>query len=196
MGLWLRGKLILPPGEKCAAELGFPRASHTLGEKCAAELGFPRASHTPGKTCTEEPGYVRPVLVAGPPVYAWVVTGSLLFGSPPPPRRVQGCLRPTLLGQLWFDVLAVSRCACVIADWGRYLSRHNQTKSRLCRQCSFPPWDPTWIVLVVVCLSYGLVWWSIMSSGKLPIMDQAGASSTPSAPATGNVFGRRIGPGV
>ena len=65
-------------GEKCAAELGFPRASHSPGEKCAAELGFPRASHTPGKRCAEEPGYIRPVLVAGPPVFAWVVTGSLL----------------------------------------------------------------------------------------------------------------------
>ena len=113
-------------------------------------------------------------------MYAWVVTGSLLFGSPP--RRVRGCLRPPLLCQLRFDVLAVFRCACVIAHWGRYLSRHNRTKSRLCRQCYFPPWDPTWIVLVVVCLSYSLVWWSIMSSGKLSAMDQAGASPTPSTP--------------
>ena len=107
-------------------------------------------------------------------VVTWVVTGSLLFASPP--RRVQGCFRPTLLCQLRFDVLAVSRCACVIAHWGQYLSRHNRTKSRLCRQCSFPHWDPTWIVLVVFCLSYSLVWWSIMSSGKLPAMDQVGAS--------------------
>ena len=60
------------------------------GEKCAAELGFPRASRIPGKRCAEEPGYIRPVLVAGPPVYAWVVTGSLLFGSPPPPPDVYG----------------------------------------------------------------------------------------------------------
>ena len=53
------------------------------GEQCAAELGFPQASRSPGERCAEEPGYIRPVLVAGPPVYAWVVTGSLLFGSPP-----------------------------------------------------------------------------------------------------------------
>ena len=121
------------PGEKCEAELGFPQASHTPGEKCAAELGFPRASRTLGERCAEEPGYVRPVLVAGPPVYAWVVTGSLLFGSPS--RCVRGCLRPTLLCQVRFDVLAVFRCACR----GRYLSRHNRMKSRLCGSVLFLP---------------------------------------------------------
>ena len=39
--------------------------------------------YSPGERCVEEPGYIMPVLVAGPPVYAWVVTGSLLFRSPP-----------------------------------------------------------------------------------------------------------------
>ena len=53
------------------------------GERCAAEPGFPRVSRTPGERCAEEPGYIRPVLVTGPPVYHWVVTGSLLFESPP-----------------------------------------------------------------------------------------------------------------
>ena len=82
-GTLVARKVDSSPGEKCVAELGFPRVSHTPDEKCVAELGFPRVSHTPGKRCAEEPGYIRPVFVAGPPVYDWVVTGSLLFGSPP-----------------------------------------------------------------------------------------------------------------
>ena len=100
-----------------------------------------------------------------------------------------GCLRPTLLCQLRLDGLTVFRCACVMAHWERYLSRHNQTKSRLCRQCFFPPWNSTWLVLVVICLSYSLVWWSVISSGTLPAMDQAcSASSAPSAPLPGTFW--------
>ena len=34
-----------------------------------------------------------------------------------------------------------------------------------------------------------LVWWSIMSSGKLPAVDQAGASPTPSTPLPGTFLG-------
>ena len=136
---------------------------------------------SPGEKCAEEPGYIRPVLVAGPPVYAWVVTWSLLFGSPP--KRVRGFLRPPLLCQLRFNVPAVFRCVRVI---------DTLMKSRLCRQCSFPPRDLTWIVLVLVWLSCRLVWWSIMTSGKsgkLPAVDQAGASPTHSTPLPGTFLG-------
>ena len=93
------------PGDKCTKDLGFPQASHTPGEKCAAELDFPRASLTLGECCAEELGYIRPALLAEAPVYAWTVTGSLLFGSPH--RRVRGecCaeelgyIRPALLAE-------------------------------------------------------------------------------------------------
>ena len=56
-------------------------------------------------------------------------------------------------------------------------------------KCSFPPQDITWIVLVVVWLSCHLVWWSIMSSGKLPAVYQAGASPIPSTPLPGTFLG-------
>ena len=62
-GTLVARKVDSSPGQKCAAELSFPRASRTPGEKCAAELGFPRASHTPGERCVEEPGYIMPVWV-------------------------------------------------------------------------------------------------------------------------------------
>ena len=85
------------PGDKCTTDLGFPRASHTPGEKCAAELDFPRASLTLGECCcAEELGYIRPALLAESPVYAWTVTGSLLFRSPH--RRV------------WAVTIALSHC--------------------------------------------------------------------------------------
>ena len=103
-GSWMRG--CMGNGHSPDRTLVGRKIDSSPGEKCAAEPGFPRASHTPGERCTKEPGYIRPVLVAGPPVYAWVVTGSLLFGSSP--RRVRGCLRPPLLCQLRFDVLAYS----------------------------------------------------------------------------------------
>ena len=160
---------------------------HSPGETQVAR----KVDFSPGEMCAAEPGYLRPVLVAGPPAHAWVVTGLLLFGSPP--SRVRGCLRPPLLSQLQFDVPAVFRCACVIASGAqceRCPSRYSRTldtltESRLCRLCSLPPRDPTWIVLVVIWLSCRLVWWNIMSSGTLPMGDWASASPTPSAPLPG-----------
>ena len=86
----------LPWSHRCAVVCGCAENGHSPGgtlvarkvdyspgERYAAEPGFPRAARTPSERCAEEPGYIRPVLVAGPPVYAWVVTGSLLFRSPP-----------------------------------------------------------------------------------------------------------------
>ena len=67
---------------------GFPRSSYTPGEMCVAEFDFPRVSFPPGERCPEELEYIR---LARSPVCAWIVTGSLLFGSPH--RRVQGCFR-------------------------------------------------------------------------------------------------------
>ena len=101
---------------RCAVVRGCAGNGHSPGETQDAR----KVDSSPGERCAEEPGYIWPVLVTGPPVYAWVVTGSLLFGSPP--RRVQGCLRPPLLCQLRFDVPAVFRCVCVI---------NTLTKSRL-----------------------------------------------------------------
>ena len=99
------------------------------GERCAAEPGFPRASRTPGERCAEEPGYIRPVLVTGPPVYALVVTGSLLFRISP--QTCTGCLRPPLLCQLmWFgdgsSKAAVSTLLC-----GGVAVCHGRTGARL-----------------------------------------------------------------
>ena len=62
-GHWLRGKLILR------------RARGTRQNRVFPGRAVPWVH---GRT-----GLYKPVLVAGPPVYAWVVTGSLLFGSPP-----------------------------------------------------------------------------------------------------------------
>ena len=169
------------------------RKDSSQGEKCAAELGFPRARGARKKRLYMAGlgGWANSVYMAG--LGGWANSVCLDSDWVTPlrisPQTCTGCLRPILLCQLQFDVLAVFRCACVIAHWELYLSRHNLTKSRLCRQCSFPPWDTTWIVLVVVCLSYSLAWWRIMLSGKLPAMDQAGASSTTSAPLPGKLLG-------
>ena len=76
--------------------VGFPRTSSTPGEMCAVELDFPRASVLPGD--------IKPTWLAGSPVCAWTVTGSLLFRSPH--RRVRGCFHSTLLSLLRFDGLA------------------------------------------------------------------------------------------
>ena len=144
-----------------------------------------KVDSSPGERCAEEPGYIRPVLVAGPPVYAWVVTGSFLFGSPP--RRVRGCLRPPLRCQLRFEVPAVFR-------WARV--RDTLTTSRPCRQCSFYSTGST-----VDCVSCGLV---LLSCGvveyhvvrQIACGGPGGCLPHSFHPATGNVFGTRIGPGV
>ena len=91
------------PGLDSMTELGYPRVSYTLGEMGAAELDFPRASFPPGESCAEELDYIRLASLAGSPVCTWIVTGSLLFGSPH--RRVRGCSRSTLLCLLRFDGL-------------------------------------------------------------------------------------------
>ena len=59
--------------------MGFPWMSSTLGEMCAVELDFPRASFPPGESCAEGRDCIRPTWLAGSPVCAWTVTGSLLF---------------------------------------------------------------------------------------------------------------------
>ena len=87
---------------------------HSPGDKCMtdlhdrSELDFPQASLTPGECCVEELDYLRPALLAVLPVYAWTVTGSLLFGSPH--RRVRGCYQLTLLCHPRFDVLVTLNC--------------------------------------------------------------------------------------
>ena len=167
---------------------GFPRASHTPGEKCAAELDFPRASLTPGENCEEDLGYIRPALLAESPVYAWTVTGSLIFGSPP--RLVRGGYRSTLLCHPRVDVLVTLNCrfplatitsvlisttsgspfrgACVIAHWEIYINGHDRSTVCWCRQCLGPTGNLAWIVLVVIYLSYSLVGESFLLSGRLP----------------------------
>ena len=72
------------PGESCAVELDFPRAScavelesrtvlgfpqndSTPGESCAVELDFPRASFPPGESCSEDWDYIRLARTSGPP---------------------------------------------------------------------------------------------------------------------------------
>ena len=164
----------------CTQMRGCAGNGHSPGETQDAR----KVDSSPGERCAEEPGYIRPVSVSGPPVYAWVVTGSLLFGSPP--RRVQGLLRPPLRCQLRFEVPAVFR-------WARVID--TLTTSRPCRRCSFSPRDLPWIVLVVVWFSCCVVWWSTMSSGKLPAVDQAGASPTPSTPLPGTFLGLTLGLG-
>ena len=57
--------------------MGFPRTSSTPGEMCAVELDFPRASVPPGESCAETRGYIKSTWLAGSPVCAWMVTGSL-----------------------------------------------------------------------------------------------------------------------
>ena len=71
------------PGVDSMTVMGFPRVSYTPGQMCVAELDFPRASFPPGESCAEERDYIRLTLLAGSPVCAWTVSGSLLFGSPP-----------------------------------------------------------------------------------------------------------------
>ena len=95
------------PGVDSMTAMGFPQMSSTPGEICAVELDFPRASFPPGQSCVEERDYVKPTLLAGSPVCAWTVTGSLLFGSPH--RRVRGCFRLLFLFFLPIDGLDVVR---------------------------------------------------------------------------------------
>ena len=95
------------PGVDSMTVMGFPRMSSTPGEICTVELDFPWASFPPGKSCAEERDYIKPTLLAGSPVCAWTVTGSLLFGSPH--RHVRGCFRLTFLFLLRIDGLDVFR---------------------------------------------------------------------------------------
>ena len=205
------------PGENCTTDLGLPWASHTPGEKCAAELDFPRASLTPGESCAEELGYIRLASLAGSPVCAGTVTGSLLFGSPH--RRVRGCSRSTLLCHLQFDGFVTLNCrftpaiiasvlistgsgssfhwTCVIVHWERYLIGHDRSEFCHCRQCLVPPRNLTWIVLVVIYLSYSLV-----GGGEFSVVRQIARNGSGGYffcffhPATGKVFGPCIGPEV
>ena len=85
---------LLLRSRKCAVVHGCAGNGHSPGETQHAR----RVGVSPGEKCAEDPGYIRPVLVAGPPVYVWLVTGSLLFGSPL--RHVWGLLQPPLLCQL------------------------------------------------------------------------------------------------
>ena len=144
------------PGIDSVTVMALPRTSSTPGQMCAVELDFPRASVLPGKSCAETWDYIKPTWLAGSPVCAWTVTGSLLFGSPH--GYVRGCFHSTLLGLVQFDRSEFSRC----------------------RQYLIPPWTLVWIVLVVVCLSYSVVAGSVMASSRSSEMDQAGPSSAAS----------------
>ena len=84
------------PGEMCA---------FSPGEMCAFELDFLRVSFPAGESCAEERDYIKSTWLAGSPVCAWTVTGSLLFGSPH--RCVRGCFHSTFLCLLRFDGLDV-----------------------------------------------------------------------------------------
>ena len=112
-------------------------------------------------------------------MYVWLVTGSLLLGSPP--RLVRGIQQPPLLCQLCPGRAGRAPEGVCVAD--------TLVKSRLCRQYPFSPQDPTWIVLVGFWLSCRLVWWSIMSSGKLPVVDQAPPPPIPSTLLLGTFLG-------
>ena len=64
-------------------------------------------SFPPGESCAEERAYIRPALLTGSRVYAWMVTGSLLFGSPH--RLVRSCFRSAVIFLLRIDRLDVIR---------------------------------------------------------------------------------------
>ena len=147
------------PGVDSVTVMGLPRTSSTPGEMCALELDFPRASVLPGESCAETWDYIKPTWLAGSPVCAWTVTGSLLFGSPH--GCVRGCFHSTLLGLVRFDGLTR-----VVARWERYLLEHDRSEFSRCRQYLIPPWTLVWIVLVVVCLSYSVVAGSVMTSSR------------------------------
>ena len=120
----------------------------------------------PGESCADTQDYIKPTWLAGSPVCAWTVTGSLLFGSPH--RRIQGCFRATLLSLLRFDGLAR-----VVACWERYLLEHNRSEFSRCKEYLIPPRTLVWIVLV----------------SRSSEMDQAGPSSASSGPLPGTFLG-------
>ena len=93
------------PGVDSMTVMGFPRVSYTPGEMGAAELDFPRASFPPGESCVEEQDYTRTTLLAGSPVCAWTVTGSLLFGSPH--RRVLDVALSFVVGRAYDFILPI-----------------------------------------------------------------------------------------
>ena len=176
---------------------------------CAAELDFPRASFPPGESCTEERDYIRQILLAGLPVCAWTVTGSLLFGSPH--RRVRGCSHSTLLCLLRLDEFMTLSCrftpafitsvliytgsgssfrgSSVIARWKKILLGQYRSAFCRCGQCLVPPGNLACIVLIVIYLSYSLVAGGFVSSGRSSAMDQVGPSSASSAPLPGTFLG-------
>ena len=71
------------------------------------ESEFPRASFPPGESYAEDRDYIRPAWLAGSPVCAWTVTGSLLFGSPH--RLVRSCFRSAVLFLRRIDELDIFR---------------------------------------------------------------------------------------
>ena len=58
---------LLLRSRRCAVVRGCAGNGHSPGETQDAR----KVDSSPGEKCVEEPGYIRPVLVAGPPVYAW-----------------------------------------------------------------------------------------------------------------------------
>ena len=163
------------------------------------------------ESCAEERTYIRPTLLAGSPVCARTVTGSLLFGSPL--RHVRSCFRSAVLFLLqtdgldgirnntdvqhdrllatvvsrftpdiflsaWIVLRSTPSCggACDIAHWkrlGQYL---------------IPPGNFVWFVLNV-CYICKVLTERFMASSRLPDMDQAAPSCTPSDPLPGTFLG-------
>ena len=172
------------PGDNSITVLGFPRASCTPGEMCTVELDFPRASFLQGESCAEELEYIRLASLTGSPVCTWIVTGSLLFGSPHIP--VRGSSRSALLCLLRFDGLhgiPVSGRRTIVRQQGihahllvtlnssfssdiitsilivmkyGFLFGHDRLEFCQCGQYLIPPGHLAWIVLVVFYLYYCL----------------------------------------
>ena len=96
----------------CTRKRGYAGNGHSPGEtQDALEVGV-----SPGERCVEDSDYIRPDSVVESPVYAWSVTGSLLFGSPL--RRVRGLQQPPLPPQdpTWI-VLVGFWLSCRLVWW-------------------------------------------------------------------------------
>ena len=205
------------PGEMCVVELesiavmGFPRNSSTPDERCAVELDFPRASFPPGESCAEDRNYIRPACLAGSPVCAWTVTGSLLFGSPH--RLVRSCFCSAVLFLRRIDELDIFRKStdvpqnhllatvisrltpdiCLLA-WTVLISPSfcgeigDLSHCKRLGQYLIPLGNFMRIVLILcyICRVFAV---RFMASSRSPDMDQAGPSCAPSEPLPGTFLG-------
>ena len=166
----------------CAAELDFPRASFPPGESCAEELDYIRLASLAGSpVCTWT--VTGSLLFGSPHIRVRGCSRSTLLcllrfdGLDDVPvsgrssivhqQGIHAHLLGTLNSRFTQDGISsvlISTAAglsfhwaCAIAHWKRYLNGHNRSKFCRHRQYLGPPGNLTWIVLVVICLSYSSV---------------------------------------